>query len=83
MLRVVKFDRASKAVEFGEPCMDDCKYSGDEYARRLLATNLHALTFGLSGWTVNGVRIGDAGITRDYLLSARQSIATQLASQQA
>lgn len=81
MLRVVKFDRASRVVEFGEPCIDACGYSGTEYARRMLATNLHALTFGLAGWKVNGVKLGDDGITRDWLQSARQNVATQLASQ--
>lgn len=81
MLRVLKCDRAAKTVEFGEPCMGACSYSCDEYARLHLATNLHALTLGLAGWRVNGVRIGDTGITSDYLQQARANISREFMSQ--
>lgn len=81
MLRVLNCDRAAKTVEFGEPCMEACGYSGDEYARLHWATNLHALTLGLAGWRVNGVRVDDAGITSDYLRQARANISRDFMSQ--
>ena len=79
MFQVIKCDRAAKAIEFGEPRMGDCWYDGAEYARRYIVTNLHGVTLLLCGWSVNGVRLGDAGITKEWVRSTRDSLASQLA----
>jgi hypothetical protein len=81
MLRVLNCDRAAKTIEFGEPCMVACGYDGRRYAVLYSVTNLHALTLGLAGWRVNGVRIGDAGITREWLEEARANTSQRLAGE--
>jgi hypothetical protein len=78
MLTISKLDRASKVIEFCEPSIDDCCYDGAEYARRWLVTNLHCTTLILCGWTVNGVRLGDAGITAKGVRATRAALASQL-----
>jgi hypothetical protein len=78
MLTISKLDKASKVIEFCQPSMDDCRYDGDEYARRYVVTNLHGTTLILCGWTVNGVRLGDAGITEKWVRDTRAAMASQL-----
>ena len=80
MFTISKCDRASKVIEFCEPSMDDCCYDGAEYAKRYIVTNLHGTTLLLCGWTVNGVRLGDAGITAEWVSRTRLAMAAQLAS---
>jgi len=79
MLTISKCDRANKVIEFCSPSMDDCGYDSRQYAVRCTVTNLHALTLGIAGWRVNGVQIGDAGITREWLEEARANTAQRLA----
>ena len=80
MLTISKCDRVSKVIEFCEPSIDDCRYDGAEYARRYVVTNLHGTTLILCGWTVNGVRLGDAGITAEWVRATRMALASQLTS---
>ena len=80
MLDVSKCDRARKVIEFCEPTMDACNYDSTEYARRWIVTNLHGTTLILCGWAVNGVRLGDAGITVDFVRRTRLALSRELAS---